>query len=65
MNNNVYDLMDGLSELIEAKKLLDDLLPYFDRYEGSIQLSDWDMDYNNRDCLLKRIHDYTNFDDSE
>jgi hypothetical protein len=58
--SKVDELIDELTRLREAKKLLDRIVIYIDPY--TVDVRGGDFLYN---CIIDDIRKYTNFDDSE
>lgn len=71
MSNDINEFINNLQKLIDAQKLLDDLLGYYDIYGESF--NNTEMQKMNRfiekqgwhDSLNNRIRNYLKFDDSE
>jgi hypothetical protein len=68
------DYVSDINDLLEAKKLLDHILQYYNIYSGQFeQVPDYDAEYvytrNDGsyivDTLNRRIRDYIEFEDSE
>jgi len=58
------DIAEALTEMIEAKKLLDKILSYYRIYDGDFVIPEYEKTYD-RNSLNTRIREYINFDDSE
>ena len=64
--DNILAFQADLGALLEAKKLLDDILCYRDRYSCNFNIPKHEQEYNSLyPSLLSRIERYENFDDSE
>jgi len=65
MKLSAADIIQPLQELIDAQKLLDRLLSYYDVYSGQFEkIPSHDVDYG-PSSLNTAIRDYIKFDDSE
>lgn len=74
MKITAEDIVEPLRELIDAKKLLDKILVYYDIYSGQFrEIPDYEAEYMWKrpdgtyitDSLNKQIREYEKFDDSE
>lgn len=61
---NLEQVAATLNEGVEAKRLLDKIISYWDPYSGEINVPEWDKSFD-RNSLLMDIRNYIQFDDSE
>ncbi len=68
MRLDPVDLVDSLQKLIDAQRLLDDILVHYDIYDGDFTIPDREKGWSGEPMfptLNQRIRTYQNFDDSE